>query len=138
VRMRALVTARTQAGDRATATSAASDIVVSDTPPPPVANKPPTIQFLALVRIGARMYARFRVCDDGIGKVTVVQRDQKAHVVSFARRFAVRTEASCGAFTRSWVPAHRFRTAGKYTATLRAIDKSQRPSRLVSKSLRRH
>jgi hypothetical protein len=138
MRMRVLVTARTQAGDRATASSAASDIVVSDTPPPPVANKPPSIKFVALVRIGARVYARFRVCDDGLGKVTVVQRDQKAHVASFARRFAVRIQANCGAFTRSWVPAKRFRTAGTYTATLRAIDKSQRPSRMVSKSLRRH
>jgi len=136
-RMRVLVTARTQGGDRATVSSAATDVVTSDTPPPPVANKPPTIRFVALTRIGARMYARFTVCDDGTGKVTVVQRDQKAHVASFARRFAVRIEASCGSFTRSWVPAKRFRTAGTYTATLRAIDKSQRPSRLVSKSLRR-
>ncbi len=136
-RMRVLVTARTQAGGRATVSSAASGAIVSDTPPPPVANKPPTIRFVALTRIGARVYARFTVCDDGTGKVTVVQRDQKAHVVSFARRFAVRIQASCGSFTRSWVPAKRFRTAGKYTATLRAIDKSHRPSRLVSKSLRR-
>jgi len=45
--------------------------------------------------------------------------------------------ASCGAFTRSWVPAKRFRTAGTYTATLRAIDKSQRSSRVVHKSLHR-
>jgi hypothetical protein len=137
MRMRALVIARTQSGDRAAAVSVPSGIVASDTPPPPLANKPPTIQFLALVRIGARMYARFRVCDDGVGKVTVVQRDQKAHVASFARRFAVRTAASCGAFTRSWVPAKRFRTAGTYTATLRAIDKSQRSSRVVHKSLHR-
>jgi len=136
-RMRVLVTARTQAADRATVPSGASDVIVSDTPPPPVANKPPTIRFVALTRIGARVYARFTVCDDGTGKVTVVQRDQKAHVVSFARRFAVRIQASCGSFTRSWVPAKRFRTAGRYTATLRAIDKSERPSRLVSKSLTR-
>ena len=137
MRMRVLVIARTQSGDRAAALSIPSGIVESDTPPPPVANKPPTIRFVALTRIGARVYARFSVCDDGTGKVTVVQRDQKAHVASFARRFAVVLKASCGSFTRSWVPAKRFRTAGTYTATLRAIDKSQRTSRIVSKSLRR-
>jgi hypothetical protein len=137
MRMRVLVIARTQSGDRAGAFSVPSGIIESNSPPPPAANKAPTIRFLSLVRIGARMYARFRVCDDGFGKVTVVERDQKAHVQSFARRFAVRTAASCGAFTRSWVPAKRFRTAGTYTATLRAIDKSGRPSRVVHKSLHR-
>ena len=137
MRMRVLVIARTQSDDRAGALSVPSGIIVSDTPPPPVANKPPTIRFVALTRIGARVYARFTVCDDGTGKVTVVQRDQKARVASYARRFAVRIQASCGSFTRSWVPGKRFRTAGTYTATLRAIDKSQRTSRVVHKSLHR-
>ena len=136
-RMRVLVTARTQSGERATAASAPGDVVQDDTPPPPTANKAPTIQFLALTRVGARVYARFRVCDDGFGKVTVVQRDQKARTASYARRFAVSISASCGTFTRSWVPAKRFRAPGTYVATLRAIDKSQRFSRLVSRSMHR-
>ncbi|MFN2471298.1 MAG: hypothetical protein ABR583_10010 [Gaiellaceae bacterium] len=136
-RLRALVTARTQAGERATATSTLSGVVQSDAPPPTVTNRAPTIRFIALRRIGVRVYARFRVCDDGFGRITVTQRDHKAGVLSYTRRFAVRTYASCGTFSRSWIPASRFRTRGRHVVTLRAIDRSKRLSRIVSRSLYR-
>ena len=135
-RLRALVTARTQAGDRATAPSSASGIVESETPPV-ATNAAPTIRFVALRRTGVRVYARFRVCDDGVGRVNVIQRDRKARVAGYTRRFAVSVSGGCGSFTRSWVPAPRFRTPGRYVVTLTAVDKSRKISRAVSKSLRR-
>ena len=134
-RLRALVTARTSAGERATATSNTSPVVQGIDVPPPAVNRAPTIQFISLRRTGIRVYARFRVCDDGMGRVTIVQRDVKARALAYTRRFAVNTFASCGTFSRSWIPAPRFRTPGRHVVTLRAIDKSQRSSRTVSKSL---
>ncbi len=133
-RLRALVTAVTRAGERATAVSTTSGFVVSDDPPP-TTNAAPTIRFVALKRVGVRVYARFRVCDDGMGRVTVVQRDRKTGAQGFTRRFAVRVAAGCGSFTRSWVPASRFRTTGRHIVTLQAIDTSRKISRTVSKSL---
>jgi hypothetical protein len=135
-RLRALVTARRAGGEQATAVSTPSAVV--DTNTPPVArNSAPTMRFIALRRIGARVYARFRVCDDGHGRVTIVERDLKRGARAYTRRFAAITAASCGAFTRSWVPAPRFRTPGRYVVTLRAIDKSRRMSPAVSRSLLR-
>lgn len=133
-RLRALVTAVTRAGERATAVSTSSGIVLSDDPPT-TTNAAPTIRFVALRRVGVRVYARFRVCDDGMGRVTVVQRDRKTRVQGFTRRFAVRVAAGCGSFTRSWIPAQRFRTPGRHIVTLQAIDTSRKISRTVSKSL---
>jgi ribosomal protein L20 len=92
--MRAIVVARTQAGDRAYVTSGYTDVVQTDQPPVQ-SNKPPTIRFLGLTRVGARMYARFRICDDGTGKVTIVERDIKARVAAYTRKFAVRINAAC-------------------------------------------
>jgi len=137
-RLRALVTARTSATDRTTAASEmTAPVALETTPPPPptASNKAPTIQFLSLSRVGVRVYARFRVCDDGIGRVSVIQRDEKAGALAYTRRYAVTTFASCGTFSRNWIPAPRFRTAGRHVVTLRAVDKSQRTSRIVSKSL---
>ena len=136
-RLRALVTARTAAGEQATAPSSLSDVVQSNVPlpPPRAANRAPTIQFISLRRTGVRVYARFRVCDDSVGRITVIQRDQKARAPAYTRRFAVRTFASCGTFSRSWIPVKRFRTPGRHVITLRAVDPSRRLSRLVSRSI---
>ena len=132
--MRAIVVARTQAGDRAYVTSGYSDVVQTDQPPVQ-SNKPPTIRFLGLTRVGARVYARFRICDDGTGKVTIVERDIKARVAAYTRRFAVRINAACGAFSRSWVPAKRFRTSGRYVVRLQAIDSTRHISKPVTRSI---
>ncbi len=135
-RLRALVTARTAGGDRATATTDISDPVSTETVTPPEAtNRAPTIRFISLTRIGVRVYARFRVCDDGVGRVTVVQRDTKPGALAYTRRFAVRTFASCGTFSRNWVPAPRFRARGRHVVMLRAVDQSQRQSGVVSRFL---
>jgi hypothetical protein len=97
-------------------------------------NKAPTIVFLSLKRLGNRVYARFRVCDDAPKGVTVIERDSKARALAYVRRFTV-TPNRCVVATRSWTPAPRFRTKGRFVVTLRAVDKSRASSRFVTRSL---
>jgi hypothetical protein len=133
-RMRVAVTAR-NASSRATAMSDPSALVSRGTTPAPTpaVNKAPTIKFLSLKRAGVRMIARFRVCDDGAKAVTIVQRDLKRGVLAYTRRFAS-SARPCQSLTRDWMLPPRFRH-GTYTATLRAVDKSKRTSRTISRSL---
>jgi hypothetical protein len=144
-RLRALVTARASGGT-ATAVSNTSGVVTGQTTTVTTTttttttttvpgNKAPSIAFLSLRRVGVRVYARFRVCDDRIGRISVIERDNKARALSTRRRFAVTLSQSCGSFSRSWIPAARFRSHGRYVVTLRAVDKSGALSRLVSRSL---
>ena len=142
-RLRALVTARASGGT-ATAVSSTSGVVTGQTTTVTTTttttttvpgNRAPSISFLSLRRVGARVYARFRVCDDRIGRISVTERDNKARALSAKRRFAVTLTQSCGSFSRSWIPAPRFRSHGRYVATLRAVDRSGALSRIVSRSL---
>jgi hypothetical protein len=138
-RLRSLVTAHDSSGET-TVASSTSDVVTSGTTTTTVTttvagNKAPTIAFLSLRRVGLKVYARFRVCDDTLGKLTVVERDHKTRALAYTRRFAVYRTTSCGTFSRHWIPAARFRTKGRYVVTLRAVDKSGALSRLVSRSL---
>jgi len=140
-RLRALVTAHNAKG-QTTVPSSGSDLIGSGTTTTTVTttvagNKAPTIKFISLKRVGIRVYARFRVCDDKLGKLTVTERDSKAKQLSYRRRFSVYRSSSCGTFARHWIPAPRFRTKGRYVVTLRAADKSGALSRLVSRSLYR-
>ena len=98
-------------------------------------NKAPTITFISLKRVGPRAFARFRVCDDGPGRITVIERDNKAKALASERRFRITRTAACGTYSRSWIPAARFRTAGRYVVTLRGVDTSNSISRIVSRSL---
>jgi hypothetical protein len=139
--LRALVTAHTAAG-QTTVVSGSSDVVKATAPPAPVTttrtvhgNRAPVLKFLSLRRVGKRVYVRFRVCDDKPGRQTITERDNKARALSYTRRFAVTPTLSCGTYSRSWIPAARFRTRGRYVVTLRASDKSGALSRLVSRSL---
>jgi len=131
--LRVDVTAKNSAG-ATTRRSTPSDVVE----PQPVihvaGNKAPTIVFLSLKRLGQRVYARFRVCDDAPKGVTVIERDSKAGALAYVRRFTV-TPNRCVVATRSWVPAPRFRTKGRFVVTLRAVDKSRASSKFVSRSL---
>jgi hypothetical protein len=97
-------------------------------------NKAPTISFLSLKRVGVKIYARFRVCDDSGGRVTVTERDNKAKVLSYARRFAV-TPLTCGTYARSWLLIKRFRSPGRLVVSLRAADRFGSLSRLVSRGI---
>ena len=64
--------------DGQVATSSQGTAIVSAKGAPAVQNKPPTIVFLSLKRAGARVYARFRVCDDSGKAVAITARDTKA------------------------------------------------------------
>jgi hypothetical protein len=132
-RLRVLVSAKAGTG-RTSTYSNYSGYVQSDIPPTTV-NEAPTLHFVSLIRIGRRVYARFRVCDDGLGRITVVERDTKTGKPAYTRRYSVYTYASCGTFSRSWTPAPRFRTSGRMTVTLQAIDKSHKTSAIRSKSV---
>jgi hypothetical protein len=132
-RLRVDVTAKNASGST-TRRSTASDVVqplpVVSTP----GNKAPRITFLSLKRLGVRVYARFRVCDDAAKGVEVVERDSKARVLAYVRKFTV-VPRSCVVATRSWKPAPRFRTAGRFVVTLRAVDKSGASSHFATRSL---
>jgi hypothetical protein len=138
--LRALVTAHVKG--ETTVASSKSDVVASGTSTTVVTttvegNKAPTIKFISLRRVGIRVYARFRVCDDTLGKISITERDHKTRQLSYRRRFTVYRTSSCGTFSRHWTPAARFRTKGRYVVTLRASDTSGALSRLVSRSLLR-
>jgi hypothetical protein len=100
-------------------------------------NQAPTIAFMSLKRLGNRVYARYRVCDDAAKGVTVIERDSKAGALGYVRRFTV-VPNRCVIATRSWFPAPRFRTKGRFVVTLRAVDKSGASSRYTNRSLTRH
>jgi hypothetical protein len=137
-RMRVEVTAK-NASSSATSASDPTGVVRSSatpTPPPTARNKAPSIAFLSLRNVGVRVIARFRVCDDGLKAVAIVQRDLKLGVLAYTRHFASKAKP-CSIAQRTWKPAPRFHK-GRYTATLRAVDKSGKSSRTVSRSLRLH
>jgi hypothetical protein len=143
-RLRALVTAHTSSG-QTTVASTASGVVggtttttvvtttTTSTTTTVAGNKAPSLQFLSLRVIGARAYARFRVCDDRTGHVTVIARDNKNRVLARTHRFHVTLFSSCNAFSRHWLLARAFRTPGRYVATLRAVDAQGRLSLLRSR-----
>lgn len=117
-RMRVQVTARNAQGS-GTATSNLSDVVAPAVAP----NSRPTIAIVSIRFLGNRVYARFRVCDDGGRNLTILATDSRPGRVSLTRRFSTRAAPNpCGVYTRSWVPALRFRGKGRYTVTLRARD----------------
>lgn len=95
-------------------------------------NKAPTISFLSLKRSGHRIYARFRVCDDGTKNLTIIEHDAKAHVAGYTRHFAT---GHCGTYSRNWALIARFNHPGRFVVTLHAMDKSRKLSRGVSRSL---
>jgi hypothetical protein len=71
------------------------------------------------------VYARFRICDDSPGNLTIIETDARPGRPSFTRRFATLVPPRpCGVYTRNWLPAQRFRGHGRYTITLSARDKS--------------
>jgi hypothetical protein len=128
--LRVRVTAHTSQGTA----SANSDVTAVVTLPPRLGNRAPTITFISLKRVGIRVYAKFRVCDDTAKAVTVFERDSKRGVLSYGRKFSV-TPSLCVVASRHWIPAARFRTAGRFTVTLQAVDKSRAGSKPVHRSL---
>jgi hypothetical protein len=133
-RLRVEVTAR--ADNRSgTATSNATPIVVPTTP---ITNRRPTLRIISVRFTGARVYARFRVCDDVQRNLAILVTETRPGVRSANRRFATRVPPRpCGAYTRNWLPAQRFRGPGRYTITLRARDTSGLTSFPARRTFRR-
>jgi hypothetical protein len=93
-------------------------------------NKRPTIAVLFSRLMGRKTYIRVRICDDSRKNVTIIERDSKPGRLSSVRRFTTLTPPRlCGVYSRTWIPAPRFRTAGRYTVSLWARDKSGLMSR---------
>lgn len=133
-RLRVAVTART-GGRSGTATSNATATVV---PTAPITNRRPTLGIISIRFTGARVYARVRICDDTARNLAILVTESRPGVASANRRFATRVPPKpCGAYTRSWVPAPRFRGSGRYTITLRARDTSGLTSAPARRTFRR-
>ena len=119
-RIRVVVTAKNAKGS-ATAASAPTAAARPTTTP----NGRPTLRILRVEFVGATVYARFRICDDSFKNVAIRETDSRPGKLSYNRRFATLVPpAPCGVYTRHWRPATRFRGPGRFTITLRAIDKS--------------
>jgi hypothetical protein len=133
-RIRVLVTAHKN--DRTgTASSAPTEVVQPTTP---VTNKRPTIRILGTKFLGATIYVRMRICDDQPRNLRILVRETRPGVRSALRTFATRVPPRpCGAYTRHWLPAQRFRGPGRYTITLRARDVSGFTSFAVRRTFRR-
>jgi hypothetical protein len=111
--------------------SGSTTVVVA---PTPSGHRAPSLSFLSLRRVGIHAYARFSVCNHSGRALSVIERDVRFGVLSYTRRFTVNPPL-CATYSRSWIPAARFRTHGKFTVTLRAVDRSGLSSRLASRSL---
>ena len=130
-RLRVAVTAR-NANGAGSALSVPSGIVV---PAVPITNVRPSVRLISVRFLGARVYARFRICDDSPRNLTILATDSRPGRVSQTRRFTTRIPPNpCGVYTRSWVPAQRFRGKGRYTVTIAARDTSGRTSLPVRKT----
>jgi len=133
-RLRVQVTARNS--DRTGTASSSPTSVVA--PTNPVTNRRPTLRILGVTFLGARVYTRFRVCDDASRNLAILARETRPGVVPVLRRFATRVPPRpCGAYTRNWVTPPRFRGPGRYTITLRARDTSGLTSAPASRTFRR-
>ncbi len=94
-------------------------------------NQAPTITFISLKRVGFKLYARFRTCDDSSRTIKITERDNKARVIAYARHFNV----GCGTYARSWTLLKRFHSRGRVVVSLRASDSAGRLSRIVSRGV---
>ncbi len=130
-RLRVEVTAR-NANGAGSALSNPTGIIV---PSVPVTNARPTVTLVSVRFLGARLYARFRICDDSPRNLTILATDSRPGKVSQTRRFTTRIAPNpCGVYTRNWVPAVRFRGKGRYTVTIAVRDTSGQTSAPVRKT----
>jgi hypothetical protein len=133
-RLRVLVRA-TNARGTTTAASLPTDVVG---PTRPITNDTPTLRIVSIRFVGNRVYARFRICDDDARNLAILATDSRPRRVSQTRRFSTRIAPNpCGAYTRNWVPAARFRGRGAYTITLRARDSGGKLSAPARRTFRR-
>jgi hypothetical protein len=120
-RLRVRVTATNAKGSA----SAVSTLTAIVQPAVAITNHRPTIVILSTRFVGAAIYSRFRICDDSMKNLTVIETDSRPGKLSYTRRFTTLVAPRpCGVYTRHWTPAARFRGPGRYSYTLRARDKS--------------
>lgn len=120
-RLRVKVTAKNAKG-ATTANSATTAIIA---PALTITNRRPTLTIISARFVGAAVYARFRICDDSMKNVTIIETDSRPGKLAYTRRFTTLiAPRPCGVYTRHWTPVARFRGPGSYTITLRARDKS--------------
>jgi hypothetical protein len=144
-RLRALVTAHSTGGATTVASNASGTVTsttttvtnTTTTTTTTPGNKAPAVLFISLKRKGVRVFARFRICDDQTGRITVIERDSKNRVLSVTRRWHVSLPSSCVVYSKSWVPGRAFRARGRYVVSLRAVDAHGRLSLLRSRALTR-
>jgi hypothetical protein len=144
-RLRALVTAHSSGGATTVESNASTTVTsttttvtnttTTTTTTTTSGNRAPSLLFISLKRSGERVFARFRVCDDQTGRITVIERDNKNRVLSVTRRWHLSLPSSCVVYSKSWVPVREFRTKGRYVVSLRAIDAQGRLSLLRSRAL---
>jgi hypothetical protein len=133
-RLRVQVVARKD-GRSGTAVSSPTGVVQPTTL---VTNARPTLRILKVTFLGARIYVRMRICDDRQRNLGILVRETRPGVRPALRRFATRVPPRpCGAYTRSWLPAQRFRGPGRCTITLRARDVSGLTSLPARRTFRR-
>lgn len=120
-RMLVKVTAKNAKGS-ATATSATTAAIG---PALKITNNRPSLTIISARFLGAAVYARFRICNDSLKNLTIIETDSSPGKLSYTRRFTTLIAPQpCGVYTRHWTPVARFRGPGRYTLTLRARDKS--------------
>jgi hypothetical protein len=120
-RLRVVVKAHNAKGS-GTATSAITSVVA---PAVTITNHRPSLTILAIQFVGSTVYARFRICDDSLKNLSIIETDSRPGKASYTRRFAtLAPPRPCGVYARHWLPVARFRGPGRYTVTLRAADKS--------------
>jgi hypothetical protein len=133
-RLRIEVTARNADGS-ATARSAVTLVVA---PTVAVRDRRPTLRIISIRFRGARVYARVRICDDSSRNLRIIKTDARPRTRRATRRFSTRVAPRpCGAYTRNWVRARRFRGPGRYTVILRARDVSGLTSRPARRTFNR-
>jgi hypothetical protein len=133
-RLRVEVTARNASGS-ATATSVQTGIVAPTTP---ITNRRPSLSILGVRFTGARIYVRVRICDDASRNLRILVQESRPRVRSRSLSFSTRVPPrACGAYTRNWLPAQRFRGPGRYTITLRVRDTSGLTSSPQRRTFRR-
>ena len=133
-RLRVRVTAHNARGTT-TASSATTSVIA---PALKITNHRPTLAIVSVRFVGAAVYARFRICDDVPRNLAILVKETRPNVLPANRRFATRVAPRpCGAYTRNWLPAQRFRGAGRYAITLRARDVSGLTSLPARRTFRR-
>jgi hypothetical protein len=133
-RLRVEVTARNSEGT-GTAVSGVTAVVV---PSAAIRDRRPSLRIISVRFRGPRVYARMRICDDSERNLRILQQDRRPGVRRSTRQFSTRAAPRpCGAYTRSWVLARRFRGPGRYTVILRARDVSGLTSTPARRTFRR-